>query len=305
MHSTAISKRVPRDSEPSGPRSPNPLPSGPRLSTPLPSKPVAQARESAIREYPFLEPSVRARFTRVRPAFTLVELLVVIVILAMLASLITVAASRAMTAARNAAIKAEIDMLHMAIMNYKNEYGSFPPCSDTASDGSTGLVNRHLFRLFPRAGSSIAAANQVAAINPETSLVTWLGGYTSNPASPISPDTDRKKLYDFDRSRISGSSYRPSNKPGSPFIYVDSAHYTTGAGPTLAIANVALTGGTYFAHRVPASPNLDFVTLTQPAFNPDSFQILCAGADEIFGNDDDLSNFWPSTRRAFLDSLNQ
>jgi prepilin-type N-terminal cleavage/methylation domain-containing protein len=242
---------------------------------------------------------------RVRPAFTLVELLVVIVILAMLASLVTVAASRAMTAARNAAIKAEIDMLHMAIMNYKNEYGSFPPCSDTASDGSAGLVNRHLSRLFPRGGSSIATAAQAAAINPETSLVTWLSGYTNNPASPISPDRDRKKLYDFDRSRISGSSYRPSNKPGSPFIYVDSAHYTTGAGATLAVATVALTGGTYFAHRVPASPNLDFVTLTQPAFNPDSFQILCAGADEIFGNDDDLSNFWPSTRRAFLDSLNQ
>jgi type II secretory pathway pseudopilin PulG len=230
---------------------------------------------------------------------------VVIVILAMLASLVTVAASRAMTAARNAAIKAEIDMLHMAIMNYKNEYGSFPPCSDIASDGSTGLVNRHLFRLFPRGGSSIATAAQVTPINPETSLVTWLRGYTTNPASPISPDSDRKKLYDFDTSRISGSSYRPSNKPGSPFIYIDSAHYTTNAGGTLAVANVALTGGTYFAHRIPASPGGNFATLAQPAFNPDSFQILCAGADETFGNDDDLSNFWPSTRKAFIDSLNQ
>jgi len=230
---------------------------------------------------------------------------VVIVILAMLASLVTVAASRAMTAARNAAIKAEIDMLHMAIMNYKNEYGSFPPCSDTASDGSTGLVNRHLFRLFPRGGSSIANNAQVTAINPETALVTWLGGYTSNPASPILPESDRKKLYDFDGSRISGSAYRPRNKPRSPFIYIDSAHYTTNAGGTLAVANVALTGGTYFAHRIPASPAGNFVTLAQPAFNPDSFQILCAGADEQFGNDDDLSNFWPSTRKAFIDSLNQ
>ena len=240
-----------------------------------------------------------------RRGFTLVELLVVIVILSMLAALVTVAAGRAMTTARNAAIKAEIDMLHMAIMNYKNEYGSFPPCSDTASDGSTGLVNRHLFRLFPRAGSTIATVAQVAAINPQTAIVRWLGGFTSNPLSPIVPEADRKRLYDFDTSRISSSDYHPSKKPNAPFIYVDSAHYTTGSGPTLAVANVALTGGSYYAHRVPASAAGNFVSLSQPAFNPDTFQILSAGADETFDTDDDLSNFWPGTRKDYRDSLNQ
>jgi hypothetical protein len=43
--------------------------------------------------------------------------------------------------------------------------------------------------------------------------------------------------------------------------------------------------------------------MSQPFANPDTFQILCAGRDEIFGNDDDLSNFWPGTRREYLDSL--
>jgi len=59
--------------------------------------------------------------------FTLVELLVVIGIIAVLAALIVPAVFQARVTARNAAIKAEIDMLHMAIMNYKNEFGSFPP----------------------------------------------------------------------------------------------------------------------------------------------------------------------------------
>jgi prepilin-type N-terminal cleavage/methylation domain-containing protein len=104
---------------------------------------------------------------RVRSGFTLVELLVVIVILAMLASLITVAASRAMTAARNAAIKAEIDMLHMAIMNYKNEYGSFPPCVDTeyASNSytSNGQAAKHIARVFPRCTDAVSQLNAASS----------------------------------------------------------------------------------------------------------------------------------------------
>ena len=50
-------------------------------------------------------PFLTCRLPSPRSAFTLVELLVVIVILAMLASLVTVAASRALAAARNAALE--------------------------------------------------------------------------------------------------------------------------------------------------------------------------------------------------------
>jgi hypothetical protein len=38
-------------------------------------------------------------------------------------------------------------------------------------------------------------------------------------------------------------------------------------------------------------------------FNAETFQIICSGRDEIYGTDDDLSNFWPGTRREYLDSL--
>jgi len=236
--------------------------------------------------------------------FTLVELLVVILIVALLAALVTPAVMQAQVAARNAAIKAEIDMLHMAIMNYKNEYGSFPPCADSTSYSAGGPAAKHLARLFPRCASPADQFTGFPTLTPQNALVAWLGGYTDDPTLPITGGA-RKKLYDFDQSRIANISYYPSGKPGSPYIYINAANYTTGSGAATTILSISLTGGTYFAHRVPLSATGNFNTLTQPAFNPDTFQILCAGRDEKFGTDDDLSNFWPGTKKDYLDSLNQ
>lgn len=130
--------------------------------------------------------SLRVRTDRVAPAgapsrgaFTLVELLVVIGILGVLAALITPAVFQARVSARNAAIKAEIDMLHMAIMNYKNEYGSFPPCSSVASASSPAA--KHVNRLFPRS----SGAGDTSVRSPENALVRWLRGYSSDPTDPF------------------------------------------------------------------------------------------------------------------------
>lgn len=252
----------------------------------------------------------------IRAAFTLVELLVVIGILGVLAALITPAIFQARVSARNAAIKAEIDMLHLAIMNYKNEYGSFPPAKAPATGSidpavANDAATRHLRRIRPRIASAAIAAVQVqclpylnsgagtftgaSAITPDTAMVAWLWGFNTDPTSPVLPATNftsdggapptitvtgtpqgRKLLYDFDRSRITENyNYHPSGKPGSPFIYIDAANYGTTFGVYQSISG----------------------------FNPDSFQILCAGLDEQWGTGDDLSNFWPGTRQDYEDSL--
>ena len=243
-----------------------------------------------------------------RPAFTLVELLVVIVILAMLASLVTMAASRAMTAARNAAIKSEIDMLHMAMMNYRSEYGACPPCADwRTSPGmnpastqytytESGFAARHLKRLFPRCTSvsgQLTTASATTQFGPRTAVYAWLSGYTPDPASPLVPPEQRVKLYDFDTSRVWNNSYHPPGKRESSYIYIDAASY-----PASVSFPIVINSGTYSAQPNPTDPAGGY-------FNPDTFQILCAGRDEIFGNDDDLSNFWRGTRGEYRESSKQ
>ena len=258
-----------------------------------------------------------------RSGFTLVELLAVIMIIALLAGLVTPAVMRARNTARNAAIKAEIDLLHMAIMNYRNEYGTFPP--SIGVNGSTNFAYKHLKRNFARASDSALPGVPLAGtVAPSTALLSWLGGYTDDPTDPLAlVDTSltRKRLFDWDRARTdtTGLVYFPSGKKGSPYIYINSSSYSlldSGSGtlsrgwPPASVTyqvgqdTVTILSGTYFPHHLPdpasATP---LKTGTTPYFNADTFQILCAGQDEEFGTDDDLSNFWPGTRKLFLDSL--
>jgi prepilin-type N-terminal cleavage/methylation domain-containing protein len=225
-------------------------------------------------------PSTSARRPR---GFTLVELLVVVGIIAVLAALVTPAVIRARSAARNAAIDTEIDLLHMAIMNYRNEYGSFPPCNSSLTLTS-GPAGKHLVRLFPRITNVDAEMRNGVAnpppIDPSFALFVWLQGYTNDPTCPVTGTNSggpRRKLFDFDQTRLRSGTYSPFGLQNSPYVYIDNTAYgtafTIGTGTYSAVAS----GGAFF--------------------NADTFQILCAGQDQIWGNEDDLSNFWRGTRQ--------
>jgi prepilin-type N-terminal cleavage/methylation domain-containing protein len=266
-----------------------------------------------------------------RSGFTLVEILVVITIIGLVAAIALPAIGQALARARNAAIKTEIDMLHLAVMNYRNEYGSFPP-SLTSSTSTIDWGARHLTRTFPRV-SLVTATSQLpritynnvsggtttlTAITPANSLSLWLSGYTTNPTQPIwattvSSTLPRQKMYDFDTTRLSSGTapasflagvYYPGAKAGSPYIYIDSRVYGTGIWPPAAVSyRIVITSATttYTIAANTYGPQVNVVTGT--FFNPDTFQILSAGRDEVWGTDDDLSNFWPSTRQDYTDNL--
>lgn len=238
--------------------------------------------------------------------FTIVELLVVVGIIAVLATMITPAVIRARSAARNAAIDAEIDLLHMALMNYRNEYGSFPPClSGTLANDPAA---RHIKRVFPRT-TNPAFEVRGEIMHPIIGLACWLGGYTRDPTCPVTGTNaggPRRKLYDFDPSRLDtkGLVYFPVGRSRSPFIYFNAASYTTNGVPTGPITVWPTTAYTYTVGptenpstvTIAANTYSPVLRVTGEYFNPDTFQILCAGQDGVWGNDDDLSNFWNGTR---------
>jgi len=228
--------------------------------------------------------------------FTLVELLVVIIIIAILAAIAVPAVMRATATAQNARIKSEIDMLHMAIQQYKNEYGSYPPCADVPS----GAILKHVSRIFPRMPVANMNVSLPTAMQPNTAIYLWLSGYnTDDPTNPFVGAA--KKMFDFDTSRVASNQFYAPSKPNSPYIYIDSAHYPVY--DSTASSPAGPFGGIYYSHHTATKAVPNFVTTSQPYANPDSFQILSAGRDEKFGTDDDMSNFWPGTRKDYLDSL--
>jgi len=270
--------------------------------------------------------------------FTLVELLVVIGIIAVLAGLLTPAVMQALRTTRNAAIRAEINMLHMAMLNYQSEYGVLPPAFDSTFSGNpagrykpTGEAARHLRRLFPRCSNVVGQLDDAfmgpagrVQLHPRNAVVLWLRGFTVDLTSPLVPDPGRVRLYDFDRARIVPETleYHPAGSKDSPYLYVDAPHYFYVDSDTdfrYRAQDLTRPGAQFVPvqpldYKPPGEPDSWYFTYdaldtlrttgrsTEP-FNIDTFQILCAGRDGVFGTDDDLSNFWPGTRGEYLESL--
>jgi prepilin-type N-terminal cleavage/methylation domain-containing protein len=264
-----------------------------------------------------------------RGGFTLVELLAAAAIVVLIAAVAVPVMMQALAKARNTAIKAEIDMLHMAIMNYKNEYGSFPPALSDFDDANDPAI-KHLKRLFPRCANVANEFTGWNTVTPANAMVAWLSGYSADPTHPITGSGGRKKLYDFEQGRITNAlAYHAPGKPNAPYFYVNSAFYDapppgmpefTSPNPVPLFVHVypdkVLNGVNrvvppWVASLPPERQALWFFTVStdpnerrhQRPFNPETFQLLNPGRDEEFGTDDDLSNFWPGTRKEYLDSL--
>lgn len=223
-----------------------------------------------------------------RAGFTLAELLVVIAIISTLLALLVPAVRLAISSARKAAIKTEIDMLHMAVMNYKNEYGGLPPCVGYTNALSERPV-RHLRRLFPRCTVPVDqfTSSGVAYLNPTNSLLFWLSGYTGDPERPLTPGPSRKSMYDYDQLRAKSYVYKAPYSLDTPYLFFDSGSYAALDGQTVA------TDIEPVICKIPKYPG------TSNYMEPGRFIILAAGLDGEFYTQDDLSNAWTGTWESF------
>ena len=236
-----------------------------------------------------------------RVGFTLAELLVVIAIISTLLALLVPAVRLAISSARKAAIKTEIDMLHMAVMNYKNEYGGLPPCVGYTNALSERPV-RHLRRLFPRCTTVAININDprypldqfrgqfspnVAYLNPTNSLLFWLSGYTGDPERPLTPAPSRKSMYDYDQLRAKSYVYKAPYSLDTPYLFFDSGSYA------------ALDGQTVTTDIGPVICEIPKYPGTSNYMEPGRFIILAAGLDGEFYTPDDLSNAWTGTWESF------
>jgi prepilin-type N-terminal cleavage/methylation domain-containing protein len=204
-----------------------------------------------------LRPAPRVPSGCLRPAFTLVEMLVVITIIGILASLATVAAYKALESAKRARILAEIANIDSAFKAYKEKFGDYPPCHlflKTSSDATFKAFKLHLAKCFPRCDPATelgSGSNLVPAhLTPSQALVFWLTSISKDPVHPLSANVDstqRYQFFDFDKARLTSvdatkppgwtigtgagavPSYNPQtyHPPGldAPFVYFEARQY--------------------------------------------------------------------------------
>jgi prepilin-type N-terminal cleavage/methylation domain-containing protein len=256
-----------------------------------------------------------------RPAYTLIELLVVIAIIAVLVSLFVGAAVQVLNKIDQVKTVNDIDQMHQALVNIETKTGvdyipsRFVLC-ETQAAYFAGMSNptlaqlysdsyAYLNRLFnnrinwntvntpptPNApwqgidwnGDTLQSPDVI--LEGDQCLVFFLGGFTaqgfSNGPNPALPGGDRfGPFYEFktgrlvDPGRAASPGYRVYLDPygKNPFVYFSSYKVRNG------YARYAALGSD--CSLVPQGPYNDGAG---NYYNPDSFQIISAGRDTLFG----------------------
>jgi|GEM_PF-2893532 len=227
-----------------------------------------------------------------RSAFTLIELLVVISIIALLMGLLLPAVQKIRVAGKRTQTGADIGQLTTAANSFKTEFKFYPPDSFTipANKNANNPNNQILAQMFRQYASSLDQTNSGTVPSGMAGAGTTLTGiqcliyFTAGPSmtgwatdAPIAPSAgaSNKKGPFFEYSGPALTNYTYSDPFGTPYVY-----FVSGPGGTY--SGAAQAGGAV----IPFRQNNKFV-------NSDSIQIISAGANRVFGNNNNASNWMP------------
>lgn len=238
-----------------------------------------------------------------RSGFTLVELLVVIAIIAVLAALALVAIIPFLGKGPEIQTVQEISQLSIAVQNFKNKYGVYPPsrialgASPAAMDASVPGSSAMLIRIWPRidwsgasgvidwrgqniAGQFILEGDQclVFFLQGIPNRANGVKGFATDPKNPtkwnatvndVSPP-----LFDFTAARL-------FKRGGSQFYsYYDVFGNTVTPFPASKPYLYFSSGKTYNGYSAAALLGVTpYITSGTTYANPNSFQIISAGAN--------------------------
>lgn len=240
-----------------------------------------------------------------RAGFTLIELMVVILIIAILAALLMSGILGAKSSAEDARTLVEIDQMAQAMEAYRSKYGEYPPIGVVFSGDSNGptRLQAHVLKAFQRfAYGAPSIVNPPTNLDPAESLVFWLGGvpiasgggrgvegFSANVGNPFQGSgagavQRTQPFFAFDTQRLTDIDgdgfweYLPHGRT-TPYVYFRADLYSSSVWTVPAAAGVG-GGSIAVPYRTTSTGNVNVPTTW---VSPNVFQILAAGADDMFG----------------------
>jgi prepilin-type N-terminal cleavage/methylation domain-containing protein len=272
---------------------------------------------------------ITSRHQKTRAAFTLTELLIVITVIGILIGFLAPAVIRALQTARESTQVFEIKQMELAIEQFKNDNGFYPPTigANAAFEISSAAdMQRYLNKMAPRnresadafPGDSVSRLNRWwmnvgVNLDETSSLQFWLSGLCKNKQYPLTGnvvvDTSGATTGVMTICAFNDNTY----SDGTPFattptlltvernIYFDFKQGQLEVDASGAFARYNQTFGDDDDGDI-AIRYLDFKsygfgayhdgsTATAPFafFNPTSFQIVTYGSDGLPGNPGDIT----------------
>ena len=202
-----------------------------------------------------------------RAGFSLLELLAVILILGILAAALVRVLGQEEHVVRSKVARTQLAELSAAIDAYERRFGSYPPSRFASEQGS-----------LPNALNLGVEALVVALWSRGYEAG---GHYASEDLANVDGDRSTKHLTDFPDNQL----FELVDPWGNPIAYVSGVDYGE--------PQTYLTADGETGELVESEVRARVDATTRRFHRHARFQLLSAGADGLFGTDDDVANFDP------------